>query len=220
LDSGTKVAVIFCTYKRAFKIKKWLEDITRFAGYPHKIYCVVEDDDPESIKIAQDSGLCEVVINTGHTVVSAQNYAYTKTIEPYIYLQSDDVATPEFFLKRIMQKFEEHPEAMMIGTDDGYTGGNSTYTIKREYIEKESCVVDIPNTLYHPGYKHTYSDTEMFWTSMNRGVFYHAKDIIIFHDHFSLSKVNKRDEISDRADLWSQEDKALYESRKGMFRGV
>jgi glycosyltransferase involved in cell wall biosynthesis len=220
MDSGTKVAVIFCVYNRPQKLLSYLKNITQTAGYPHKIYCITEDIDEESTRIAKESGLCEVCVNTGHTVVSAQNFGYTKTTEPFIALLSDDLLIPPNWLKRVMDEFDKHPEAMMIGTDDGYTHGNSAYFIRREYIEKDSCVVDVPNTLYHPGYKHTFSDTEMFWTAMNRGVFYHTPDVVIFHDHYSLSNVNKRDGVAERAERWSKEDGELYLSRRGMFRGV
>lgn len=207
-----KVDVFLATYNRPWQIKRFVDSV-RNASHGHElsIYVLLEEDDRESYYACEKIEGIRCIINSSHCVPRAVNNAIKQSHSEFILYSHDRAEFKEGFLEEPFKLV--HQGYSVIGIPCGNVMPEGTFfLIRREYIEQNSCCVDIPNVIFNPNYHHYYADTELYYTSTNRGVYKRCEDILTFLVH---------DEKAVETHIATAEkDFEYYKSRRGLFRGV
>jgi len=223
LESPQSIAIILTTYHRHNRLPWLVSEVYRTAQVPFNLYFAVEDDDHETIETVK-SLKGTTILCSGRTAVSAQNYAYTKTTESIVGLISDDLEFNDGWLRKVIEHFDSHPTIMVIANGASDNGGQTcdrgcaTFIMRREYIDKYGAI-DQPGVIYHPGYKHTFSDEEFWKTATFRGVACFHTGAWLIHSHWNLNTKYPHDETYHRSEAWGREDCETFQKRRNMFRG-
>lgn len=182
-----KLGILIPTYKRPGKLQKVVDNLKEATHNSYTVYFCVEKDDKESYKAAKATG-AKVFYNIYEPGCSnSVQTIYEKSKEPILFFANDDF----FFLpewdKLPIQTIESN-DRMVVGVHDGNpnTNYNAVFFFRREYIEKQSGVVDMPNRVLYP-YKHNYADTEFSQTAEARGVRAVCTAPCILHQHPSFT---------------------------------
>jgi hypothetical protein len=206
-----KTAIFIPSLNRPHLLKGLVLNIREMTPEPHAIYFMVSDD--ESIKVL-DSLNVNYWRDSGDTrYVTRMNYMYKHTIEPYMFMSSDDILFHKDWLKNVLTKMDNY--SVVVG-DDMLNANGTMALIKRKYIDEQSGCVDTPDVLFYPGYGHDFADTEQFETAMHRGVFTRAHDSVVEHLHWSGNK-SPKDATYELSAAHSKDDLALYLSRKHLW---
>lgn len=208
------IAVIIPTFHRV----KSLEAIARNVHnntQSHTLYFVCEPDDQASIDEVNQLNELLILNKQPGTHTGAANTAYYKTSEPFFIIANDDFNFhPGWDVAALAKMNEGHS---VIGLNDG---GSDSFTqitlVRRSYIEEQSGCIDLPNTLYFPGYNHNFVDTEFAQTAMKRGVFAICKESVVEHMHWTYGKAVK-DATYEKSFKTSPVDQRLFESRKHLW---
>src|ERR1022692_933556 len=104
------------------------------------------------------SDIVTLIDDGGGTWPERMNLGYQMTTEPYFFTGADDVLFHDNWLISAMQSMKEIDGVVMVA--DLYNSLGTLALISRRYIDEESGVMDEPRIVIHPGYGHTYSETE------------------------------------------------------------
>ena len=214
------------TLWRTTRMEWFLQNFEDSTDWPATLVFILEDYDTESIKVAkrlrEDGRRTYYLISNQNNPNKAINFGYRNTTEPFLCFTGDDVEFQPGWLNEIMRHFATNPRLAVVTSWDGTCDdeGKSLYCFKRSYIDQHG-TIDEPGMVFHEGYSHTFCDTEFFFTARYRGVYQHARDSHVIHHNPALTYKYNFDRTSAKIatpDL-SINDKALYESRRGMFNG-
>lgn len=212
MDTGTpRVAILIPTLGRAHKLAALIDNIREVTHTPHEIYFMTSDDD--SIEVIKGKGAVHIP-DVGRTdFVARTNALYHATYEPYVFTGSDDVLFHDKWLDRLLKYT---PYYSVIVPSDGLNPNGTLALISRKYIEEQSGCVDVPNTIFHPEYRHGFSETELFETAKRRGVFKYCSSSLVEHLHPDAGK-SEVDATYSEAWKHNNDGMALYDSRKHLF---
>lgn len=200
------------TYKRPHRLQEVADNIKAATRSSYQLYWGCEPDDKETIKAAKATGH-PVIINKGRQGYSdAMQSIYEATKEPIGFTINDDFHFPDAWDVQPMKMMKNSPQIMVLGLHDGTPHVNymTIHLIRREYIETQSGVVDMPNRVYYP-YNHNFQDTEFTKTAIKRGVW----------DKYEMPCINHLRLLSDETYVKNEAtmllDQATYFSRLHLF---
>ena len=212
-----QIGVIVPTFQRPTRLQAVVDNIHENTTLPHKITFVLEPTDTASIEAAKATDE-EVLISKypgNHT--GAANSAYEETNAPFFIIANDDFNFHKNWDIEAMKEFED-PKVGVVGVNDGQSSGYTAITVvRRKYIEEQSGCMDIPNTLYYPGYNHNYVDTEFSRTAMKRNAFRACPSSVVEHMHWAFGK-NTIDPTYDKSNKTSPADNSTYQSRQHLWQ--
>lgn len=205
---------IYCpTYKRPHKLQEVADNIKATTKTDFRLYWGCEPEDRESIMAAADTGY-PVIVNKGKQGYSDTiQTVYEQSDEPIFFHANDDFVFLDGWDIEPMRLLAENPNVMVVGAHDG--NDFPTYWtisfIRRQYIEDQSGVVDMPNRVFFP-YKHNYQDTEFSQTAIMRAVWVPCTNGCIKHLRL------EHDETYAKNEQTAMEDYLTYTSRLALFQ--
>lgn len=211
------VAIFIPSMNRAHKLPDLIQNVHDVTPEPHKLYFMVNDDDLESQKILDDFGEFYWVDLDGQDrrFCTRIQFMYEHTDEPWFLTGADDVLFHGEWLARAWSHIEDHHN--VITFNDLFNPNGTNFMIRRKYIDDVGGVIDMsPGIIYHPGYKHNYSDNELIETAAMRSCFLRLEDSIIEHLHWITGK-GEYDETYQYADEMWDADKALFKERNHLW---
>lgn len=215
-----KIAILVPTYGRPQRLQTVSDNIHKVTKYPHHVYFIIEQNDRSYDEIKPLLEKDSFIESGGNTYVSAINYGFKMTTEPFVMLGSDDIEFTEGWDEAMMHKFENKATGVVGHMDDwpiSRTGFHGSHLlIRREYIDGFSGVVDEPNVVYSSQYHHIMCDIETEQTAIKRNAFAFATTAIIHHHHW-FNKQAEYDETYKRATSVQSHDEGVYRERRHMF---
>jgi hypothetical protein len=146
------------------------------------------------------------------------NSMYRRTTEPYLFLGADDVRFHPRWLAAAMGRMRQVDG--VVAVNDLLNPAGTLALVSRRYLDEESGCMDRPRTVIFPGYRHNFSETELFWTARRRGRFAYAGDAVVEHLHFSRGPSGiPHDEVYALGGSSWGHDETLYNSRRHLFGG-
>jgi len=203
---------LFCpTWQRPHRLQEVADNIKQNTHSSYTLYWGCERDDLETIKAAKKTG-GRVVINAYEpSYANAVQTMYEQSEEPVFFMCNDDFWFPKDWDMRGMKVLHERPDVMVLGVEDGLE--NTYWTlqfVRRQYIEEQSGVVDMPRRVFYP-YHHNFADTEFTQTAMKRGVWDKVAGPCVTHLRL------ERDKTYEKNDATFATDHGIYLSRTHLF---
>jgi hypothetical protein len=183
---------------------------------------VLDQDDTESHEAVRgilrehgDTAVGHVVCDGSYPAKT--NYGARYSFGELVLPTADDVRFEEGWLEAVAAAFEE-PAVQVVGTDDlsPATADRTHATmpiVRRSYVEDPGAAFEEPGTIFHPGYMHNYSETELWQLAEHRGVTAWADGAVIEHLHPDWGKrgLDATDERGNRRG-W-EHDEGLFRAR-------
>ena len=210
-----QLAVFLPTYKRPHALSKVAKNLEENTKTPFTLYFGLEKDDTEGIKAAKATGH-QVVINPYEpSYPNTIQAIYEASKEPYFIHANDDFEFLPDWDEVPMSMFT--PPIMVVGLKqaENDSHGSAISMVKREYIETQSGVPDMPNRVFYP-YPHHYCDTEFTRVAQKRGVWGMCDKWGIQHNHY-LFTGGERDGTYKKNDDSSAGASELFESRRHIW---
>lgn len=212
------IDIIIPTLNRANKIEPLLQNLLDVTKVPFLVTFAMETGDELSMQTRRRSHIWsnwEVGNFNSYTI--AFNTAFWKTNHKYVFMGSDDI---EFMpgWDKAAQVMEDDEKVHVVGMnssgalDDRH---HLQFLMRRSYINQHSLVEGLPNHVFYP-YHHNFCDTELYYTALNRGVFKACPEAVVLH-HRPADDI---DETYKKSSRTAELDRATYNSRKHLFRGV
>lgn len=110
------------------------------------------------------------------------NDMYERTDEQFLFLAADDVWFANGWLPPALATMQIHDGVVTV--NDMMNPNGTLALVARKYIDNESGCIDQPGVIIHPGYRHAYSETELFRTAMYRHKWSYCTQSIVEHRHF------------------------------------
>ena len=142
------------------------------------------------------------------------NALYRRTSERYFFCGADDVRFWSGWLSQAMRVMES-VDGVVVPSDRLNQAGTLAL-VSRHYIDTESGCVDRPRTVIYPGYRHNFSESELFWTARKRHRFAYATESVVEHLHH-LNAKRPFDEVDALGYEHWAEDEALFNSRRHLW---
>jgi glycosyltransferase involved in cell wall biosynthesis len=208
-----RLNVIVPTYGRHGILAKVAHNVHENTQSWHDLYFVAEPGEIETQEEIKSIPACKLIISKypgNHT--GAANTAYEETDGEFFIIANDDFNFHEDWDVPALKAMED-PKIGVVGLNDGSNTGFTAITlVRRKYIQEQSGVMDMPNTLYFPGYNHNYVDTEFSRTAMKRGAFVACPESVVEHMHWAFGK-SKMDATYEKSNATSQADSVTYGNR-------
>lgn len=177
------VAILMPVLDRAWRIEPLLRNIRDATPEPHRV--IFAASDPETIA-ELDRLHAQYLQDDGDTWPNRINRLFHHTTEPYVFLGADDVVFYPGWLP-ILLAAAQAVDGVAVAND--YFNKNGTLAlVSRRYIEEQSGCVDMPDVVVYPGYRHNWSDAELFATAKARGRHAYCPDAVVEHLHPSAGK--------------------------------
>jgi len=193
-----KCDVVIPTRGRAAVLAKLVENLHETAGEQAQPMFVVDPDDNLTwealetcwheyegwVQALEFKGGYPQKANAGAKASGALSGA------EFVLVGGDDVVFHDGWLDCALDVFRD-PRLMVVAPNDmsPLAGDNATFPIiRRDYIADPGASWDGPGTLYHPGYVHNFSDTELWTLALKRGVGRYVPECRIEHMHPSWGK--------------------------------
>lgn len=222
IPKSKDVAVFIPTYGRPHELSRVVDNLYENTN-PNlfDVYFIVEKEDQASIDAIKPLR-AKLIINEGQPCYAdAINTAYHKTREPYFFTGADDLGFYPEWLELALSKMDD--TIAVVGTNDlgtipiGDQRDATHYLIDREYIKKQSGVIDMKDTVLNPIFKHNWTDKEFIETAKMRGVYVYCPESIAEHAHWAWGKA-RMDDTYRKGLQSNEEDKRIYESRKHLWQ--
>lgn len=210
------VSILIPTLYRPHRVTPLILNVAETANYtPYELVFMFPMDDLETKKTVIDNLLNAPIMyyqdEDDMRFVTRIQYMYENTEAEWIFTGADDIKFSDNWFDNAV---EEAPAwANVISFDDMNNPGleGTNFLISREHIQKNSCVFDEPNHIFHSEYKHNFCDNELILTSKMQDVFYKSS-IKIQHFHHTTGGRPR-----DFVDAWAQshwdDDGALWNER-------
>lgn len=208
------ISIIHPSRSRPEMAKATIENWLGKAYDPRSIEYIlcIDDNDPSMMEYTKQIKL-PIVINVGDSrnAIQAINRGAKRSDGNLIVVVSDDFDCPIHWDKLLLDALEGK-EYYVVKTQDGQQDWIITFPIMdRKYYERFGYV-------YHPGYQHMFSDTEMTHVSEIIGKKI-SLDIVFPHKHYTTGAMQK-DAINVKNDAtWNQGEK-LYLQRLNQWFGI
>lgn len=215
-----QVAIFIPSFGRPNELSRVIDNLyenTPFESF--NAYFILESHDTASIEAAKHLR-AKVIINEGKPCYAdAINTAYHKTLEPYFFTGADDLGFQQGWLETALACMNE--TIKVVGTNDlgqipiGVARNSTHYLVARDYIKKQSGVIDQPDTVLY-FYSHNYTDTEFTQTAVSRGVYVYCPESRIEHFHPVWNK-GVWDETYKKGQQTSAQDERLFKERRHLW---
>lgn len=220
---GPAVAVLVPVLGRPHRVAPFLEGLwDSVGGAPVVTPVFIPDpDDWDTLEALEAVGARWVASDDARTYATKINLGYWSTADPLLFMAADDVKFHPGWLSNATALLSA--EIQVVGTNDlgnprVLEGNHSTHTLfTRDYVRRESGVIDRRNTVLHPGYPHEYCDDEFIQTAQMRKRFAMASDSIVEHLHPLWGK-SKDDDTYRLGRLRSLEGRRIYRRRRIMWQ--
>lgn len=207
---------------RPHRVEPFLESIEAATPESHRVLFIADAEDDAELKALRAVDAEVLVLEPGcrRNYAAKINVGYHATSEALFFMAADDLAPRRDWLGRAIGYLSDTVD--VVGTNDicnprVMTGQHSTHTlVRREYIERESGVIDEPDTVLHEGYEHEYCDDEFVQTAMHRGRYAHAFDSIVEHLH-PLVKKAPDDATYRRGRAHTRLSRRTYQQRRKLW---
>lgn len=157
-----------------------IENIEAMTPQAHTLHFMVEKDS-DCHRVLDKHPLVNLHLDEGGTWGERLNYMYGMTIEPYVFCGADDIAFQSNWLPQALEVMGDMQG--VVSVNDTIRTEGTLPLVSRQYIDQLSGCFDTPNVLIYPGYKHNYSETELYATAMRRGRFRYAQRSFVQHRH-------------------------------------
>ena len=224
------IDVLVPTLRRPDRLAPLATNIHDTTTTPHQVVFICEADDTDTRQAWLDGGMWHVstlVIND-----RARNYAgaiasgtFTRRrpeLSEHVFCAADDVRFHPGWDVAALERMTG--EVRVVGTNDlcnpfVSAGTHAThYLVDRRYLDEVGGVVDEgPGSFLFEGYDHQQTDREFCETARARGVFAPCLESVVEHLHWSTGK-SEADETTERTVAMYDEDEALFQSRKHLWR--
>lgn len=221
IQNHKTVGIFIPTYGRPHELSRVVDNIienTPFESFT--IYFILEESDQASFDVAKNLK-AEIIINKGKPCYAdAINTAYHKTNEPYFFTGADDLGFYRGWLEEAMKLMID--PIKVVGTNDlgsipiGVERDATHYLVARDYIKKQSGVIDQPNTVLF-SYLHNWTDKEFLETARSRGVYSYSEESKVEHAHPVWNKA-QWDETYRKGQRTSEQDRHTYLSRQSLWQ--
>lgn len=217
--TDSKLAILIPSYNRPEKLRALIQNIQKTTLTPHRIYVLAEAKDVATVDLATElSATLPVVLiknKKPNTYVSAINYGYYCSTEPYVYCAADDVWFTKAWDIAVIDLLEKGYG--FVGTRDDWTISKtgkhaSHFAVSRKYIDEQGGVLDQKGVIYHPGYYHYQCDIESEQSAMVRNQFALANSIVQ-HIHWVNGK-REKDPTDLKENSHYNADLDLYKIRR------
>lgn len=211
-----KIAVFLPTYKRPHALQAVATNLEETTLNSFTLYFGLEKEDSAGIEAAKATGH-KVIINKyepgySNTIQSM----YEKSKEPYFLHANDDFVFNHHWDEVPMSMFTGNIMVVGLKQTEGDNHGSAISLTKREYIEKQSGVIDMPNRVFYP-YNHNYVDTEFTQTAQSRGVWAKCDPQVITHMHPGFTGKPK-DDTHKKNDDTVEIDRQTFERRMHLWK--
>lgn len=174
---------------------------------------------PECYEAVQDQEILpeetvHVVADQGGSWGERLNLGYRLTDQPFLFLGADDVKFHYGWLDHALDRMRWVDGVVVV--NDLLNPAGTMALVSRRYIDEESGCVDTPGVIIYPGYRHNYSDNELFETARSRGRLDYCEKAVVEHLHWLVNKA-PYDEVYEEGDNARAADAALFESRKHLW---
>lgn len=142
------------------------------------------------------------------------NDMYERTVEPFMFLGADDVWFSNGWLAPAMHEVQRVHGVVVV--HDGMNPSGTLALVSRDYIDEATGTMDQSGAIIHPGYRHAYSETELFETAMHRGRYAQCLQSYVEHRHFLVGK-SPVDEVYEMGAESYGRDADLYATRKHLW---
>ena len=210
----TSIAILIPTLKRPYRLAPLVENIHKTTTIPHKIYFMTGDIESQQI-LDELNETC--FVDHGDTWPNRINALFHKTMEPYVFLCSDYSWFHPGWDSIAMERMEDIDGIVVV--NDLHNPNGTLALVSRNYIDTMSGCIDTPNVVIYPGYKHNYSDGELFCTARIRGKWAQCTDSIVEHLHPHAGKA-PHDEVYAMGDAWNDGDAATFASRTHLWDDI
>lgn len=172
------VAILIPVLDRPHRLAPLLANIAQATPEPHRI--VFAASDQPTIDELDRLG-AEYLQDEGDSWPNRINRLFHATTEPYVFLGADDVIFYPGWLTAALEAMQEVDGVVAVA--DMYNPDGTLALVSRNYINEHSGCIDIPNVVIYPGYRHNYSDTELFSVAKSRGRHRYCPEAIVEHLH-------------------------------------
>lgn len=220
IPKSKDVAVFIPTFGRPHELSRVVDNLyENTTSDLFDLYFIVEKGDQATIDAIKPLR-AKMIINEGQPCYAdAINTAYHKTREPYFFTGADDLGFYPEWLEQALSKMDDN--IAVVGTNDlggipiGEQRDSTHYLVKREYIKKQSGVVDMKDTVLYP-YKHNWTDKEFIETARLRNAYVYCPDSKTEHNHWAWGKA-QMDATYKRGNESSAEDERTFKNRQHLW---
>jgi hypothetical protein len=142
------------------------------------------------------------------------NKLFGCTTEPYLFLGADDVRFHPGWLDAAIATMEQVDG--VVAVNDLWNPRGTLALVSRRYLLEEGGTVDDSGAIIHEGYRHCYSETELFETAQSRGRFAYCAEAVVEHLHPAAGKAVD-DAVYQLGTAAFEADQALYLSRRHLW---
>ena len=188
-----------------------VENVESTTPEPHTVWWMVGTDEAEA-ELRRLGQQC--FRDEGGTWGNRLNFMFARTHAPYVFLGADDVRFHDGWLRAALGA--QRGLEGVVAVADLFNPEGTLALVARSYIERFSGCVDQPGVVIHPGYRHNYSETELFGTARARRRFRYCPDAVVEHLHWANGK-SPRDPVYDVCEETMADDRARYMARRGLW---
>lgn len=211
-------AIYIPSLNRPRGLERVLLNIKISTPEPHMIYVMVSEDDLESQNICRKNRVyywTDVDPETQYFVPRIQRL-FEKTSEPWFFTGSDDIIFSLNWLTRCFSAAEDNIK--VICPNDGHNPKGTNFLVNRGYVMERGGNWDTPGYVYHPSYRHNYSDDELVNVALCRGVYARALNVLVESTHPCWGNAPSDSTYGRAYEVWGS-DENLYKSRTHLWGG-
>jgi len=217
VDDLLPTAILVPSLNRPHRLRDAVANIHENTPEEHFILFCVSDDESKTILDELDEWYLDDSDCEDHRYVTRMNklIAYLDDAKT-VFFGSDDVIHHQGWLTKALLVMDQGPSVVVV--NDTCNPNGTQAVVRREYLER--AVFDAPGLAFHPGYRHNFADTEMFFTASRQGEYARALDSVVehLHPHFGKPRRLGWDETYANAQKGWDEDVKLWEQRAAMIR--
>jgi hypothetical protein len=176
-------------------------------------YAMVDEDDIDSQKVCADYNVRYFLDHRGW-FAPRTNQLFALTDEPWVFLGTDDIRFPNCWLDTMFRL--KQPSWKVIAPDDGHNPAGTNFLVERAYVLEQGGHWGTPGLVFHDGYKHNFSDSELIEVADKRGVFGRVMEVCVEQRHPLWGNADD-DATYQRARAKYATDEALFERRQHLW---
>lgn len=209
-------AILVPSLWRALSLERVINNIRDTTPEEHAIYCVVDQNDPASQQVCRELEVEFWTDDAGYFVPRLQ-FLFEHTEQPWFFTGSDDVIFSPGWLTEAFAVADLSTK--VVCTNDLRNPKGTNYLVNRAYVMRQGGNFDTPGYVYHPDYRHNFSDDEMVSTAIYHNVYKRAPLSKVESTHPTYGTAVLDRTYQRMYDIDAQ-DRALYYSRWHLWGGV
>lgn len=218
--SPATLAIVIPSLNRASALEPLLDNI-RETTPPDSCtpFFVLDHADWDSRDTVNDLG-CRYWLTDGTFPVKT-NAGGRATTEPLILSAGDDVTFNAGWFDAVLEAFEDQSVQVAGGPDlTPMTRERDHVTmpiVRRSYLDDPGGAFGETGTIFHEGYHHNFSETELWQLACHRGVAKFVEGCVIVHHHPTFGTAEIDDTYRKGGLANSDQDRQTFERRKAAW---